>query len=344
MTDTAPDPIREFARRRAAARAARDWPEADRLRAEIEAAGWRVVDHGTRYELRPAAPPDVVDASGRVRYGSSASVPSRLAEPAGAPATVVLRAADDPVGIARLLDALRSHAPAGTQVVVVADGPDEAMSASLEAADGPTAEPIGGALPEVVWTADRLGPAAAANAGLRRSTGAVAILLDPALEVSGDIVTPLVRALDDPSVAVAGPWGSVSDDLRHWQEAPPGDVEAIDLAAMAFRRDDLAARGPLDERLRTERYLGIWWSLALRDEGEGAVSRRAVRLAGLPLLRASRPDDGAVGAAPDQRAADAAAGELARLERRDAYRIADRFAGREDLLLAARTRQRPAEA
>ena len=177
------------------------------------------------------------------------------------------------------------------------------------------------------------------NAGLRRAIGAVAILLDPGLEASGDVVTPLVRALDDPGVAVAGPWGSVTADLRHWEDAPPGDVDAIDIAAMAFRRDDFAARGPLDERLRTERHLGTWWSLVLRDEGDGAESRRAVRLDGLPIV-AGRPT-GPRADDTDAAGTDEPEPERARLERRDAYRIADRFAGREDLLAAARTRRRP---
>ncbi len=344
MTGPNPDPIRELARLRAAARAARDWPEADRLRAEIEAAGWRVVDHGTRFELRPAATPDVVDATGRVRYGSSASVPSLLAEPNGAPATVILRATDDPVGLAHALGGLHRHAPAGTQVVVVADGPDAETTETLKAADGPTAEPIGGAPPEVVWTADRLGPAAAANVGLRRAVGAVVVLLDPGVEPTGEALTPLVRALDNSSVAVVGPWGSVSADFRHWEEAPPGDVDAIDIEALAFRRADALARGPLDERLRTERYLGTWWSLALRDEGEGAVPRRAVRVADLPLVRASRSGDEVVDAATDESAVDPATRQRARLERRDAYRLVDRFGRRHDLLVADKSRQRPAEA
>jgi cysteinyl-tRNA synthetase len=41
---TAPDDVTALAQARAAARSARDWPEADRLRGEIEAAGWEVRD------------------------------------------------------------------------------------------------------------------------------------------------------------------------------------------------------------------------------------------------------------------------------------------------------------
>jgi hypothetical protein len=44
--------------------------------------------------------------------------------------------------------------------------------------------------------------------------GPVAIVLDTSVEPTGDIVTPLIHALDDPTVAVAGGWGIVAVVLR----------------------------------------------------------------------------------------------------------------------------------
>ncbi len=323
MKAVAPPEIVDLARARAAAREARDWPEADRLRVEIEAAGWKVVDRGTSFHLTPAHAPDVVEDD-RVRYGRSVSVPSRLEEAPTAFATVVLLATDCPEDVARTLSGLRAHAPAGTQVVVIAEGPSAEQEAALVDANGPVTAPIGGIAPEVVWTSERLGHAAALNAGLRRSVGPVAILLDMSVEPTGDVVTPLVRALDDPSVAVVGGWGFVSDDLRTFAAAPAGDVVAIEGHCQAFRRSDIVSRGPLDEHLRFHRYLDIWWSLVLRDEGEGIVPRRAVRLDGLPLER--HEQRGFTRLTPAERE---------RRSRRNFYRIIDRFGWRRDLLLAA---------
>ena len=51
----APAEIDELARRRQEARAARDFAESDRLRAEIEAAGWDVRDEADAYRLVPKA-------------------------------------------------------------------------------------------------------------------------------------------------------------------------------------------------------------------------------------------------------------------------------------------------
>ena len=174
---------------------------------------------------------------------------------------------------------------------------------------------------EIVWTSERLGYAAATNIGLRRAGSPVVVLLDTSVEPTGDVVTPLVRALDDETVAVAGGWGIVSSDLRKFEDAPAGDVDAIEGYLTAFRRADAAARGPLDERFRFYRNLDIWWSLVLRDEGEDAPPRRAVSLDGLPAVRhehrgyTSLPDD-----------------ERDRQSKRNFYRIIDRFGWRRDLL------------
>ncbi len=46
-----PDAVLAAAHARARAREARDWLEADRLRAEIEAAGWEVRDEGDGFRL-----------------------------------------------------------------------------------------------------------------------------------------------------------------------------------------------------------------------------------------------------------------------------------------------------
>jgi hypothetical protein len=318
-----PDEVLDLAHARARARATQAWAEADRLRTEIEAAGWKVVDHGTDFALTPAAPPDIADA-GRIRYGSSASVPSRFDDADVGPVTVVLVATDWPDDLARTLAGLRSHAPAGTSAVVVADEPSDAQASALEAmlvADaglGP-----GASLPvDVVWTSERLGQGAAVNIGLRRATGSVVLVVDTSVEPTGDIVTPLIRALDDRTVAVTGGWGIVSSDLRRFEDAPAGDVDAIEGYAQAFRRRDAIERGPLDERFRFYRNLDIWWSLVLRDEGEGSPPRRALALDGVPAVRHEHRGYTSLPEA-----------ERDRQSKRNFYRIIDRFGWRRDLLV-----------
>jgi hypothetical protein len=311
----APEEIAALARARSEARASRDFAAADGLRAEIEAAGWKVVDRGLEFSLAPARPPDIEEGA-RVRYGSSASVPSRLDQPATTAATIVLVATDRPDDLTRALGALRAHDPPGAQVVIAADDPSPAQAAALEAM-----ESAPGADLEIVWTSARLGYAASLNAAIRRAAGEVVIIVDASVEPTGDIVTPLLTALAEPGVAVAGGWGLISSDLRHFHEAPAGDVAAVEGYALAFHRGDYLARGPLDAHFRFYRNLDIWWSLVLRDEGEGVPSRRAVAVS----LPAVRHEHRAWTNTPEA--------QRDRLSRRNFYRVIDRFGGRRDLAL-----------
>ena len=343
MTESGPpEAVEEAARQRADARAARDWATADRLRGEIEAAGWRVIDAGTAYRLERASPPDV-EVGGEIRYGRSDAVPSLLDEPATGLASVIVVASSDRSETERVLEALRATVPEGVDIVLVADGLSNAAVAGLvdsAAPPGASAPPI-----ELVRTSEPLGHAAALNIGIRRARAAIVVVLDASVLPQGDVVTPLVEALVDPGVAVAGPFGLRSADLRRFDEttaanaatnaaataranaapkaapgAPAQSAAAIQGYLMAFRRADAAARGPLDEAFRFYRNLDIWWSLVLRDEGEDAAPRRAAVVAGLPLERGE--PRAWVTTPPAVRD---------RLSKRNFYRILDRFRTRRDL-------------
>jgi len=317
--DDVPPQIRDLADTRGAARRARDWATADRIRDELEAAGWRVIDAASLYTLERAVPPDV-ERDGVTWYGASVSVPSRLDEPGTGAATVVLVASDgtgEGGPAAEAVETVR-RGSAGVPVVIVVDGPIAAAGAVA------LAEPREGV--EVVRLATRQGHAAALNAGIRRVASPVVVLLDPGVRPEGDLVGALVVALEDPSVAVAGPFGLVSADLRAFEPAPAGatDVVAIDGAAIAFRRADFIASGPLDEHFTTPASLDTWWSLVLRDQGEDdpedAAPRRAL-VAGATLAVRS----------PRERAPEGSGEE--RLAKKSFYRVLKRFASRRDLLL-----------
>lgn len=316
MPDTVPHAIRLLADERSRARRARDWATADRLRAELEAAGWAVVDTGTRTALRALPPPTAV-VDGEVRYGRSDAVPSRLGEPPDLAVSVVMVSGDREGVLPDAVRDLRAHTP-DAQLIVVADAPPEAVAAETAA--------LGDV--EVVRLARRLGAAAALNAGVRRARGRVVILLDPRVAAGSDLAGALASALGDPGVAVAGVRGLATDDLVRFAPAPDGagDVVAVDVLAMAFRRADYVARGPLDEAFLLDDYLGAWWSLVLRDALPDAdpteappAHRRAVAVGVPHTLR-----DGEAASADE------------RLSRRQRYRLLKDFATRRDLLLPPR--------
>jgi hypothetical protein len=336
--DTPPQEIVDLADARAAARRAFDWETADRLKEEIESAGWRVIDAASLYTLERAAPPDI-DEGSRTRYGSSASVPSRLEESPTGVATAVLLAEDDPADLARTIHGLVEHAPDGMQLVIVANAPGEAQAAAL--ADLDALEPGSpGVATEVVWTSVRLGAAAAWNAGIRRALAPVVVLVAPGTEPRSDIVGAIVAALENDSVGVAGPVGLVTDDLRRYEESDDDatDAHAIAGAAIGFRRADYVARGPLDEHFVVADSLDAWWSLVLRDpwldddENEDGEAEDpadvVVDLSALPRPRRAVRVQAEI--LRHQLAADVPHDE--RLAKKNRYRLLKYYATRRDLL------------
>lgn len=311
-----PQIVLDAAHARSAARVARAWDEADRLRSEIEAAGWRVVDRGTDFRLELASLPDTLDGD-VIRYGGSAAVPSRMGEPSSMRATIVIDAPGAPEAVQRTLMGVEAHRTPDDQIVVVVDGPDQAIESCL----APFLPVV-----EVIRTADRLGAGAALNIGLRRAVGAAVILLDGTVEPIGDLVAPLVSALTDPGVVVVGARGRTTVDLRTFEEVDGGgDVTSIASGVLAFRRADGIAAGPVDESFIVDRYLDLWWSLVLRggrEDGEPGSPGRAVVVPGLPAV-VHAP-------VPPTRPADPVE---ARQAKRNFYRVLGRFRNRPDLLI-----------
>jgi hypothetical protein len=292
---SAPQDIVALADERASARSLRDYRTADELKARIEAAGWKVVDFGSAYELKPARPADVTEGE-RTLYGGVASVPSRLDQPTACPASVVVVANGDTAPPEQALRAIADTVPPDTQVLLVA-GPDTST-------DGPA--------DEVVATAVAFGAGDALQAGLRRTTGAIVIVLEPEHVPGGDIVTPIVAALADPSVAIVASTGLHSADLHRYRPLERGDATTVASGCYGFRRADAIDRGPIDDRLQLRGSVAAWLGLLLRDEGPQTTPRRA-QVLDLPL---ELIESGA-----------SVAQEHARLARRDGYRIADRFRG-----------------
>lgn len=267
-----PSDITHLLRERMEARASHDWDRADDLKAQIEAAGWRVVDRGKRSSVHPAAPASV-EVGGERRYGSAADVPDAWAFPATASFTVALVVSEEPGRVSRLLAALREHAPAGTQVVIVENDPSDAQAAALRVG-APDRGLIGGAEPEILRTSVRLGYAAALNIALRRAAGEIVLLADGSAVPSGDAFTKLAEAFADPEVVAVGPFGLLAEDgvplrpndLERAAPDPDADLEvaALEGAWLAFRRDDLIELGAVEEHFVTSAWLDVWLSLRLR--------------------------------------------------------------------------------
>ena len=174
MSDGPPDAVVRLLDERSAARERRDWPAADALRDQIRSLGWEPVDSHGGSTARPALP----DApAGPTGYARPEDLDSLLDEPATLDASIVVQVDDHPSDLQRLADGLRRHPPAlAWELIAVANG----------VAGSPDLESMLDGLPSVVLpTTARLGWADAANLGLRRVRGRVAVLLDTSVEPTG---------------------------------------------------------------------------------------------------------------------------------------------------------------
>ncbi len=297
-----PENVRRLLAERRTARAERDWARADVLRDEIAALGWEVQDTASGSSARPMLPPE-----------QHVELPSLLAEPATVRLSVQVAAEDHLEDLARLVRGLAAHPPAVTwELVVVANAPDGDIEPILH--EAPVA-------PIVLPTDGRLGWADARTLGFTRSSGEVTVILDSSLEPAGDFAAPLLAAFDDPTVGIAGGWGVISADAREFEDAPPGEVDAIEGYCLAVRREALRAVGGFDRRFRFYRNADLDFSFAVRDAGW-----RAVRTEPLPF---ERHEHRGYAALPDA--------ERDRLSKRNFYRFLDHWGHRPDLLLENRT-------
>jgi hypothetical protein len=296
-----PENVRELASRREEARREKDFPTADALRERIRELGFEVTDtpEGSVFARRAASE----SQAGGARVVASATVPSRLADPATFDVSVHWIDEGWPDDIRRGMASFDRHRGARTIQHVVVDAREVA----------PEEWPSG---MEVIHLRPDTGWAAARNAGLLRTAGETVVVADGSIEANGDAIGPLCEALADPSVGVTGPFGIVTADLREFKESSGPEVDAVEGYLMAFRRRLLQDGLRFDEKFRFYRTADIELSFQVKAAGLRAT------VTPVPVRRHEHrmwehtPED-----------------ERARLSKRNYYRFLDRWRGRTDLLV-----------
>jgi cysteinyl-tRNA synthetase len=226
-----------------------------------------------------------------------------LDSPASADVSVHWLVQGWPEDVVRALAGFRGHAGARRVRWVIAD-----LTETDPASYGPDVE--------VLSLDPGTGWGAAMNAGLRRATGRVVVVVDGSVEPVGDVLGPIESALDDPTVGVCGPFGISTSDLREFHESEGPDVDAIEGYLMAFRRDVLRDAGLFDERFRWYRTADIELSFRLKESGLRAVVVDVpVRRHEHRMWQATSPQ------------------ERERLSKRNYYRFLERFRDRFELLV-----------
>ena len=271
----------------------RDFEAADAIREQLREGGWDVVDSPTGSELQAIKAP-----------------PSDEQHAAPRAVTLLTVIHGWRADAERWLLSVFTHTKTDFEAVVVDNSADPRIAGWLKSR---VAERL-----RVITLDPPLGFAAAANAGIEAAAGEVVVLFDPGVELKGDTVTPLLDALSDPTVVVAGPFGLRGmGTLKEFAESAGPEVDAVEGYCMAFRRADAVAVGGFDPRFRFYRMADVELSFRLRDRGG-----RAVVVSGLQVER----NEHRLWESTEE-------GERERLSKRNMYRFLDRWRNREDLLV-----------
>jgi Glycosyl transferase family 2 len=241
---------------RQAARERRDFAAADAIRDQLREAGWLVRDTPDGPELTEAPPYQTLDP---------AALAPRWDEPDLAEVSVVVHVAGWAEDVGRATRALAAHhGHLDYEVLLVADGAGEATGRALEdlARDDPHVR--------VLHLDPAIGFGASMNLAMGQALGRVLVWLDPHVEATGDLLGPLLAALDQPGTGLAGGWGVTTTSMLEFEADDGPEVDAIEGYLLAVPRA-LAAGVKVDPKDRYYRNADLDYSFAVRALGYRAT-------------------------------------------------------------------------
>ena len=247
---------------RQAARERRDFATADALRDQLHQAGWLVRDTPDGPELTEAPPYKTLDP---------AALGPRWDEPDRHDVSVVAHVTGWPEDVARATRALAAHhRHLGYEVLLISDGAGQATGRALEdlAAEDQHLK--------VLHLDPAIGFGASMNLAMGQALGRVLVWLDPHVEATGDLLGPLLAALDQPGTGLAGGWGVTTTTMLEFEADDGPEVDAIEGYLLAVPRA-LAARVRVDPKDRYYRNADLDYSFAVRALGSPGPLR-AIRV------------------------------------------------------------------
>ncbi len=283
------------------------YDRADALKRQIEEAGYAIKDnpHGAHLIILPS-----IEVDGNT-YRTARQLPSLLDEADTCLFSVNVLAHDSFEQTQRCLQSIQRFAGRNDIEIILVDNAsrDELSiwAATLQHADTRV---------HVLRISRTMGEAEARNIGLKQSRGRYILLLDSSVELTGDVFTPLTKALANEKIGITGLHGLRTDDLRHFEEGQGSKVEVVDKLCMAFRRKLLKEVGFFDEGYRFPYYMDIDFNFAVRNNGAKIIVTPDLPVTCYPVLQY----------------ADLSDAERTRLTRRNFYRFLDKWGDREDLL------------
>lgn len=247
-----------LAEQRAAARAAKDWSASDSLRDQIASLGWVVKDGPDGYELAP-----------KPAYEVCATL-ADLTAPLNPPVSrcgVALLVDGWPEDLSRCVDALVEFAPADTLIWLLDLGDVDGA--------GRLCHELAVAHPQRVidlhcaQTLEQAGWAKATTRLIELQTAPLHAVMDISTVLTGDGLTPLMDACQEPGVVGAG-WRGVDvnteDAWRSFVDASVGEADAL-LGYLMVVDVEAARATPPNPKARFYRNADMEWGLMLRAAG-----------------------------------------------------------------------------
>ena len=308
-----PEEIRRINERRTGLRRQERYEEADAIRDELDGAGYLVRDTASVSLVRRKTAWEERQERW-LSISSSSEAPSFVGEDDAVDFTVAIVACNYLQDVRRCVgSALKWLGDLAAEVVLVDNGSTDGASEWSERLARTDSRV------RVVHTDHVLGEGAAKSIALKQSLGATVVILDTSVEVTGDIFSPIERALDDDSIGVFGPFGLRTNDLLHFHEGEgeAGDMDAMQAYCFAFKRRRLQAVGLMRESFRFYRNLDLDYSLHFKDKG--------YRIVADPTLPVVRHEHRVWSALPE--------GERDALSRKNYGRFLDKWGDRKDLLV-----------
>ncbi len=274
-TDDVPAQVGTHVEQRRGFRTSGSYDEADAMREHIDAHGYVVEDQIDGASVRPKTPLERM-AGQFATVSSPKEVVSYLDEPATLDFSMVSVVSDYMEDVQRVTrSALQWAQGHDAELVVVDNGSTDGTAEWLEelrASDSRV---------NVVHADHVLGEGAAKNIGLMQCRGRTVVFLDPSVEVTGDILTPIDRWLDEERVSMIGPWGVCTDDMHHFHdEVTSGEADAMQAYCQGFRRSLVNDVGLMRECFRFYRNLDLDFSFQMKNLGH-----RIFAADDLPIVR-----------------------------------------------------------
>ncbi|MEI6867543.1 MAG: glycosyltransferase [Actinomycetes bacterium] len=295
---SAPQNVIELGAARAAARAARDFSLADKIRDQIADLGYEILDL-----------PDGFDFRAKARFPVVARITDVKALTETQFDAVFVMVVDSFAADARLsLQNIKKNAVGNFAIQVLISGtPDtEPLLAEL---DGQTF---------LVQVTEGAGWGESINALIKIATAPIVIVMDPSTQLTGDALTPVIDALNKKEFSAVGWRGglvNLVDDWRTTEDKGPGEVDVLFSYFMALDRAETLEAGAFNIRARYYRNADIEFSLRLR-QAHGRLLQME-----LPLIQARH--HGYYDADPEFRETES---------KKNYDRILDRFRGKNEIL------------